>query len=666
MTRSGLAALTWAIVSGGAAAQSPTTLGEIVVKGQALRTEAPAFSTTSFTSDVIAERRVTEVEELFREVPGMNVRDYGLGGVANQVVIRGFGNGSHGGDLGFVVDGIPLNEANSHADGYADINVLVPLEVGGLTVYRGPVSALYGNFNRGGLIAFETRKGGEYAEADVSAASHGTLDAQGAVGLGLGSAGRLNAAAQVYRTEGFRPQSEASRATLAGRYALVLSPRLDVALSTRLHASEADSAAYLTPAQFAADPYGIDPRAQNDGSEKAFATLRADVNYTIAPELRLLTFAYTTRQDFTRWFSRGPVAPTALWRQREETYDRAVYGLGANLNGGTAVAGLPLNFVVGVEGFEETTEFQFFEAELNRVRVNAAQSDRESRIESLSAFGEVDLEVTDRLDLSLGFRADRFSGDCRRLGPETGTDPCDSFDAVSKVTPKLGAQFELTPALRLRASYAEGFALPEAFAKYAPGARSLEPTTFSQTEVGVVLTPVDALELDLVAYRSESSDEIRTVRPGEFENVGATLRTGIEASATWTPTDAFEFTAVYGYADSEIEENGNPALLGNRVAGVPDHTGTLAARWKPTAAIRFDAVYRYVGEYALDAANTQTSKRYELLDVGVSYAVDARTPFRLYADVDNVTDEVYASSASLTTIAPGAPRTFRAGVQVGF
>jgi hypothetical protein len=41
-----------------------------------------------------------------------------------------------------VIDGIPLNEANSHADGYVDSTVLIPLEIGGLTIYRGPVSAL--------------------------------------------------------------------------------------------------------------------------------------------------------------------------------------------------------------------------------------------------------------------------------------------------------------------------------------------------------------------------------------------------------------------------------------------------------------------------------------------------------------------------------------------
>ena len=64
-----------------------------------------------------------------------------------------------------------------------------------------------------------------------------------------------------------------------------------------------------------------------------FGTVRADVNYQIAPDLKLLSFAYATRQDFTRWFSRP--ANSTTWRQREENYDRSVFGAGTSLNGRT-------------------------------------------------------------------------------------------------------------------------------------------------------------------------------------------------------------------------------------------------------------------------------------------------------------------------------------------
>lgn len=667
---------TWALIAGAALAQTQTgpiapppedettILSEIVVKGEALRRDRTAFSTTTVTNQDIVEDRPVEIEEMFRDVPGMNVRDYGLGGVANQIVLRGFGNGGHGGDIGFVVDGIPLNESNSHADGYVDTNVLVPLEIQSLRAYRGPVSALYGNFNRAGLIAFETRKGGDYAELDASYASHDTYDLQGAFGRPVGTRGEVNLAAQVHGTEGYRPQSEEERLTLSGRYALALSPDFDVALSGRYYTGEAGSAAYLTPAQFAVDPYGIDPRTQNDGTEKNFATVRGDANYTITPDLRLLTFAYTTRQDFTRWFTRGPANATSPWAQREETYAREVYGLGANLNGFLTLANRDLSYVVGVEGFSEATEFQFYDNLDNRRRVNPALNDRESVIRSRSVFGEATWSAHRLLDLQLGFRGDRFEGDCEILGPEAGSDPCDDLEATGKVAPKLGVQSQVASWLRLRASYSEGFALPSGFTKYAPGAQDLDPNVFDQVELGArVLT--DRFEADLAVYRVNSSEEFRTIQPGVFENFGATERTGLEVSGMFRPIDEVEVRAAYAHAASEIEENANALIIGNKVAGVPDHTLTLNAAWTPTPRLRLDAEYRYVGSYEGDAANSFRSDSFGIYDLGVAYDLDTATPLRLYADIENVGDEVYASSFSATR-APGPPRTVRVGIQVGF
>ncbi len=644
------------------------TLDTVVVKGQALRLGDNAFSTTRIGNDAIVQDRVSDIDSLFRQVPGMTVRTIGYGAVASSTVIRGFGGGGHGGDLGVVIDGIPLNEANSHADGYVDVQVLVPLEIANLTVYRGPVSALYGNFNRGGLVAFETRKTGDYAELDASVGEYGTVDLQTAIGSPIGERQQINFASQLYYTDSFREQSKTERRTAAGRYNIDLTDRVDLALSARLHKSDADGAARITRAQFEVDPYGIDPRTQNDAAFKDFRSLRADLNTSLSPDLRLLTFAYNTDQQFTRYFTR-PVSATDFL-QREETYDRDVYGVGANLNGQSRIADRPFNYVVGVEAFDETTEFQFFDGLDNRRRVNPAQDDRESQIRSVSAFGETNFSLHRLLDVSLGARYDRFTGQCRLLGPETGDNPCQDLDAIDNLSPKFGLKSQLSPWLQLRGSYSEGFAIPGGFTKYAPGAQSLEPVDIRQTELGVLLNPLDNVELDIVGYRIDSSEEIRTVSPGVFENFGATLRTGVEAAVRWQLAPSFELSGVYGHADSEIEQNNNPALIGKSVTNVPDHTATLNAVWGPTDALELDATWRYVGETWMDSANTRAAASYNVLDVGASYELDTRTPTRLYVNVDNVTDKVYATAASLSfgdeLLTPGAPRTVRVGVQVGF
>jgi hypothetical protein len=40
-----------------------------------------------------------------------------------------------------------------------------------------------------------------------------------------------------------------------------------------------------------------------------------------------------------------------VWRQREETFKREVYGAGTSLNGRATLLGRPVTFVAGIEGF---------------------------------------------------------------------------------------------------------------------------------------------------------------------------------------------------------------------------------------------------------------------------------------------------------------------------
>ncbi|MBL8270854.1 MAG: TonB-dependent receptor [Steroidobacter sp.] len=661
-----LGALAAPVLADTSLAEAP--IDEVVVKGQLLRAEDSAYSATVLDTVAIREQGLADVDELFRFVPGMVVRDLQLGSVASNIVIRGFGSGGHGGDLGAVIDGIPLNEAMSHADGYVDLNTVVPLEIASFSVFKGPVSALYGNYNRGGLVDIQTRKSGDYAETDLSLGSYDTVDVQAAYGAGLSDNQQLNLAGQLYRTDGFRPQSKTERGTFSGRWSVDVTPDLQVALSSRYLQSESDSASYLTRTQFESDRRGIDPNVQNDGAEKEFLTVRGDVNYQLAEALKLLTFAYTTQQDFTRWFSR-PIN-TSTWRQREETYDRSVFGAGTSLNGVTTLAAIPVTYIAGVETFRESTEYKFFDGLDRRRRVLPAQSDRETELNSVSAFTEVRATVHPLAQLSVGLRADRFTGGCERQGPETGTDPCGALNKADHVSPKVGVTSQVTDWLQLRASWAEGFALPNGFVKYAIGGQPLDENVFRQTEVGLRFTAAEAFEFDLAGYRLKSTGEVRTVSPGVYENYGATLREGVEVSARWTPVESFEFAAVYGITDTKVEQNADARLLGLSVAGVPETSGSLELTYRPFADWSFNAFWRYVGEYEVDALNTLQADNYDLLDLGVSYTQRGERNYRVYARLDNVTDEKYATSVSVIggqqLFAPGMPRSVRAGIQFDF
>jgi iron complex outermembrane receptor protein len=643
------------------------SLQEIVVKGQIINAEKTSYSATTLNQQDIREHSYSNTDELFKLVPGMAVRDLQLGGVANSIVIRGFGGGGHGGDLGAVIDGIPLNEAMSHADGYVDLNVLIPLETESFTVFKGPVSALYGNFNRGGLVNIQTRKSGNYAETDFTLGENELVDLQGAIGQAIGENQQFNAAAQYYQNEGYRPQSETERKTVSARWAIDATESLDIALSSRLHKAEADSASYLTYEQFKKDPYGIDPNVQNDGSEKNFATVRVDANYTISDHLKLLTFVYGTDQDFTRWFTR-PVSATT-WRQREETYDRSVFGAGTSLNGEQNIASVAVTYVAGVEGFHESTDYKFFDDLNYRERINPAGSDRETELNSASAFAEVEADFDPLAQLSFGLRADSFTGGCNKRGPETGSDPCYSLNKTEHISPKLGLRSLINDHLQLRASWSEGFALPNGFIKYSEGGQPLNENVFRQTEIGLHAI-AGTLDFDIAAYRLTSTDEVRTVSPGIYENFGETLRRGVETTASWKPVEEFELRAIYGWTDTDIAKNANPAMEGLEVAGVPKNSTTLEMNIIPVQNWTINVAWRDVGAYQIDALNTLKADSYNTTDLNVAYTGKSPTPYRIYARIENITDREYATTESVIgsqhLVAPGAPRLFRTGIQLNF
>ncbi|MBK8162248.1 MAG: TonB-dependent receptor plug domain-containing protein [Gammaproteobacteria bacterium] len=143
-------------------AAEPVSLESITVKGEGMRNSDRSFSVNVISQDTIQSEHWENPLTIVEEAAGFNAVAYQHGGVADVFTIRGFTGGGHGSDAGLSLDGISLNEGESHADGYGDTSIIIPLEIEAVTVYKGPVSPLYGNFARGGVLAFTTRKGGEY------------------------------------------------------------------------------------------------------------------------------------------------------------------------------------------------------------------------------------------------------------------------------------------------------------------------------------------------------------------------------------------------------------------------------------------------------------------------------------------------------------------------
>jgi outer membrane receptor protein involved in Fe transport len=91
-------------------------------------------------------RPIQRIGQLYETVPGLVVTIHSGEGKANQYLLRGF-NLDHGTDFATFVDSMPVNRpTNTHGQGYADQNFLMPQIVGGIDYTKGPYYAAIGDF----------------------------------------------------------------------------------------------------------------------------------------------------------------------------------------------------------------------------------------------------------------------------------------------------------------------------------------------------------------------------------------------------------------------------------------------------------------------------------------------------------------------------------------
>ena len=111
--------------------------------------------------------------EVLETVPGMVVTQHSGDGKANQYFLRGY-NLDHGTDFAPSVDGVQVNMPTAaHAQGYADMNFLIPELVDRINYRKGPYYAENGDFSSAGSADAQYRKRLDTNIANLTAGSYG-------------------------------------------------------------------------------------------------------------------------------------------------------------------------------------------------------------------------------------------------------------------------------------------------------------------------------------------------------------------------------------------------------------------------------------------------------------------------------------------------------------
>lgn len=637
---------------------------EIYVKGQSLKSKNSTSKIEVVTTDEIKNMVVEQPLRLLERIPGINISALSQGGIADQFSLRGFTGAGHGGSAGVEIDGVILNEAAGH-DGYADFNILIPIGLKKITVYKGPSSALYGGrFAQAGTVSLETRKGDNYNDIRLSGGSYGTFDAQYAFGKTFKSGDRedvlkTNFAIQGFTTDGYIKNSGILKANVSGRMAYELTDKSEIAVSFLGHKSDWGAPGYIPKEQYLDKKLRRYPHstAENDGGRKTFLSERIDFNHKISDSVKLLVFGYAVQQDFVR-YAKFTYTPTG---QTERFYRRNAYALGASVNGNSQLSRRNLNWIVGTELYSDNTNARRW-ATTYRKRNNQTQ-DRNISIYSFSVYTQGELDLHRLFRPSIGLRFDVFGGYFKNHDPNKEPKQADIKD-LSHFSPKLGFVSTLVDDLDFRANVSNGFSLPGDNMKYGT---ELKPIQLWQYETGFAYDNKKSLYLDITGFMMSSSREIleRPLGSGDYVNAGKTRRMGIEAEARVNVTEKFLLRGAYTYTYTKIVEGDNQ---NKEISGLPKNQLNLGATYTSPVGLGVDLNFRSISNYYIDDANTMKDGAYQLVNFKLFYNFDKlfSNKGNVFVGINNLFNEYYTETIFDDLYTASPTRNVSVGINYSF
>jgi iron complex outermembrane receptor protein len=635
--------------------------GETATKSGAPVIETP-FTVNIVSRELLDLRNVSNIGEAAETISGVQ-RTIGFSG-NQRFRIRGFQN------ISTLRDGFRQSVSQPEIDlqGVESVEVL-----------KGPASALYGRFEPGGVINFVSKRprseaggeifltGGSYDYWRGGLDVTGPLDAEGTV------LGRLNVGYET--ADSYRDGIDNEQLFISP--VVEWRPDADTSLLGRLEYTRRDAA---FDRGLGNNPVFLDqPVSRNYGEdfmriekEQWVGALEFNRRLNVDWRLRLGGFVSAVDVPEEQFFNYGFPALSGTTVNRNfvsynETQDDLT--LQAELYGRVTTGALTHRVLIGLDHGRD--ELAFLDGQIaygqpidlnNPVqtgRPNTYVPTGDSRYEYVSTGVYLQDEIAwDRWRLLLGARLEEVE---TYAFSEGFVDP-----AVSRTdtpfSPRAGLTFLVTPDWSIYGSWAQS-SRNEADAGLLESGLTPKPTRGEQFEIGTKALFLNGrAEVTLSAYEITKTDAV-VGDPVDFNLViqaGEIVVRGVEAELSARPLDPWTVVASWAYSDSEITEDTNSFVVGNRLAGVPEHQAALWTSWAFDGALEGLTIGGGVFHSSSQAATTANAfdlPGYTRLDLNAAWAFGEGYEVRL--NVDNVTDETIFITGGFSQIYPQAPRTAR-------
>ncbi|MDQ0446489.1 TonB-dependent receptor family protein [Methylobacterium aerolatum] len=646
--------------------------------------------------NTIANRPATSIGSVLVNSPGVTVRQ---GNGARDVIVSIRGNNAR--STGVIKNMVVLEDGFilTQPDGASRFDLTDPRAYSRIDVFRGPQSALFGNYATGGAIAFRTRTGREIDgyEIGTDAGSFGYLSNYFTVG-GVSGPVEISLFASDVRGNGYQDHSSYDTQTINLLASYTPTPDNRFTLKVINNDLHANLAARSSLAQYRINPYQLGCAAAATAAPGCTLTnffVNGAFGRTVPVTASEASFQRNDRRTVVALRYEHDLDAYTTWRTQlgfdERNFDQPFYATSStgsypswnfltDLTRRGDLFGLPaVGYVALAYNTIDNRIATNTRAPYGGPRLGALIGDQTAVQDNLGGRARLELALSDRWTAVAGISAESTRITGRNIAytysaAGIARTVADADRSFLNTAPELALVYRPDDQWQFRGRVATGYTTPAASNLFVTPAGLPGNNTQLKTQenlgfdLGLDWTPLPGVSVSLTGFYEFFRNELVSQSPGAglatyFFNAPASEHRGIELGVNWAFAPGWLATAAYGYNDQiytdYVEQLSAGALTrrfdraGNRIPGVP--ANQLLARvgydvpTGPLAGLGAFVETVVQDDFFIDNANLLKAPGYAVVNANVHYDTALTGGYakrlNLYVEVRNLFDTTYIASA---------------------
>lgn len=649
--------------------QSPTKSGDTsfiigdkinVIGTRFIDASRALTSVDRLSAEAVQNSDVDYPWQIVGKLPGVMLTEFNQGTSSGKLSFRGF-NGEGGVNaIKLLIDGVP---SNTNDGNMPFIDMLFPLEVEAVEVIRSTTDPRYGLNNIAGNVSFATRTGGNYLEGKLSTGSFDMFQAEFVAG------NEDNGFSQNYSVgyrekQGYREHAALQRRSLAGKWALEITNKTSLFASARYYEANAEEPGYLTKDIAYDTPRATNDYNKSDRDDREIGQYSLGINSNLSEHANVKVISWLKEYEDDRFVKYSKKAA----QQNRFTKEKH-YGASSTFTYTPKIENLNAFLIETGANIEKQDNLSKRFLSVERIATEQTR-DQAYDLTVKGVYVQTMIEPSTWLRITPAYRLDWVAGNFTNKLNDSHADIND-YGTIRQ--PKLSIAIMPTKNTTVFTNWGRTFQIGTNSGAYLIGSRkeNLAPSINEGWEAGLKLNPITDLEARLTFWEQTATGEFKRKLNdplGDFDNIGATDRKGIDLQVSWNVSSAFSIWSALAWQKATIDtpDPSLPELKGNDIDHVPERILTAGIEYQVTPDLLLSSTLRAQSDYYLTTQNDHEKYGdFTRLSFNANYRLNDTV--ELSAQIDNLTNNKYEYvwwDGSQTLHSPGQGRSLSASIKL--